>query len=238
MHKSLYVILPLLILSGIYFAGTLDSSNPLNPVSQIAELLRNRENNTKSSEILSNKIPKHLRNVNIICICQDNANLYPYFNDETGLVGYVNPAGRMIIEAKFQDGKAFSEGIGAVFDGKRWGYIDTSGSYIIPPQFGGYVGKFETEVNPFVQGTAAVYLGEGNANGFADIQKEKYALIDRKGKIIKKFDCIFPTWQGYGGGKEGEYFAVLNGKNLLVDSDGQILKEYKDEQKDDEESFE
>ena len=238
MHKSLYVILPLLILSAIYFAGTLDSSNPLNPVFQIAELLRNKENNTQSSDILSNKIPKHLRNVNIICICQDNANLYPYTNNETGLVGYANPAGKIIIEAQFKDGKPFSEGLAAVFDGKQWGYIDIFGSYVILPKFGSFANDVLIKAYPFVKGSAAVFLGEGKTNGYTDVQKEKYALIDRKGKIIKKFDCILPTWQGHAKGNEGEYFAVLNGKNLLVDSDGQILKEYKNEQKEDEESFE
>lgn len=180
-------------------------------------------NEHKNNVHLTDNSSTNTKIIDTICICQDSSNLHPYYNDETGLVGYESPTGKRKINAKFQDGKPFSEGMAAVFDGKRWGYINASGNYVIQPKFGGYEGDMETIVNPFVKGSAAVYLGSGNANGFADEQPGKYALIDTKGNIIKKFDCIFPNWYGYAKGSEGEYTAILNGKNVLVDSTGNIL---------------
>ena len=151
--------------------------------------------------------------------------LIPFFNDRLGLYGYQTLAGEMVISPKFYDAKVFSEGLAAVYDGSRWGYINENGEYEINPAFGGYSGDQEIVVHPFVNGTAAVYLGSGNANGFADIKEGEYALIDRKGYIIKIFDCIYPNWYGYSKGNIGEYQATINNTVYIVDSQGNILRQ-------------
>lgn len=87
------------------------------------------------------------------------------FQDElSGLYGY-KQQGKVIIEANFFNGaKEFSEGLAAVEIGKRdimkpetyynWGYIDQTGTVVIPPQF--------FEARNFSEGLAAVNTrGEG-----------------------------------------------------------------------------
>lgn len=151
--------------------------------------------------------------------------LVHFYSDREGLYGYQTVTGKMVIEPKFEDAKVFSEGLGAVFNGQCWGYIDESGMYVVRPIYGGFAGDVEIVVHPFVNGTAAVYLGFGNANGFADVKVAQYALIDRQGAKIKMFDTISPTWYGYGDGKVGEYRVTIDDKVYIVDSQGNILKE-------------
>ncbi len=150
--------------------------------------------------------------------------LIPIFNNETGLYGYQTPQGQMVIQPQFEDAKIFSEGLAAVYNGKRWGYINAKGEYVIPPKFGGYSGDEEIIVNPFINGTAAVYLGDDNANGFADIKEKQYALINKNGEVIKYYDLIFPNWYGYSQGNVGEYQVVIGEASYIIDSQGNILK--------------
>lgn len=151
--------------------------------------------------------------------------LIPIYNNESGLYGYQTIQGKMVISPQFEDAKPFSEGLAAVYNGQRWGYINTKGEYVIYPKFGGYTGDEEIIVNPFINGTAGVYLGAGNANGFADIQQRQYALIDKTGRVIKYYDLIFPKWYGYSTGNIGEYNVMLDDHSYIIDSQGNILKQ-------------
>ena len=150
--------------------------------------------------------------------------LIPVFNNETGLYGYQTTQGKIVISPQFEDAKPFSEGLAAVYNGQRWGYINSKGEYIIYPKFGGYSGDEEIIVNPFINGTAAVYLGDNNANGFADIKEKQYALINKKGEIIKYYDLIFPNWYGYSQGNVGEYKVIIGEDFYIIDSKGNILE--------------
>ncbi len=152
--------------------------------------------------------------------------LYPIYYPEVNMYGYENGKGVSILPPKYENARPFSEGMAAVYDGYRWGYINRDGVYVIKPQYGAYNVWGMQIVNPFVNGTAAVYLGNGNVNGFSDCPgPEEYALIDKSGNIVKYFDTLAPSWYGSEGGKVGEYHASLNGKGYLVDGQGNILKQ-------------
>ena len=150
--------------------------------------------------------------------------LYPIYYPEVDRFGYENAKGVSIIPAKFNDARPFSEGLVAVYNGYRCGFIDKDEVYVIKPQFGGYSVWEMIIVNPFVNGTCAVFLGNNNAQGFSDDLTEGYALINRKGEIIKRFDSIYPTWYGSEGGNVGEYHACINQEHYIVDSQGNIIK--------------
>lgn len=55
--------------------------------------------------------------------------LIPVFNNETGLYGYQTTQGKIVISPQFEDAKPFSEGLAAVYNGQRWGYINSKGEY-------------------------------------------------------------------------------------------------------------
>ncbi|MEM9416377.1 MAG: WG repeat-containing protein [Planctomycetota bacterium] len=69
------------------------------------------------------------------CTSQSDA-LYPYWRG--GQVGYIDVTGEVVIPARFHRGEAFGEGMAVVATGgkawdRRWGVIDATGEYLIPP---------------------------------------------------------------------------------------------------------
>ncbi|WP_286238899.1 WG repeat-containing protein [Neptuniibacter halophilus] len=62
--------------------------------------------------------------------------------------GYIDKQGTVVINAKFDGAKPFSEGLAPVLLGEKWGYIDRSGNVII-------ASEFDTAI-PFHEGLAAV----------------------------------------------------------------------------------
>ncbi len=87
---------------------------------------------------------------------------------------YIDKSGKTVISHKFYRGWTFSEGLAVAMpkDGDpgagKWGYIDTSGDFVIPPKFdsknGNYVWSF--------------------SNGFAKIEVNyKYGFINRSGEF-------------------------------------------------------
>jgi WG containing repeat len=50
-------------------------------------------------------------------------------------VGYINGHGVQVIPPRFDDGLKFSDGLAAAKLGKKWGFIDRSGEFAIPPAF-------------------------------------------------------------------------------------------------------
>ena len=83
----------------------------------------------------------------------------------TGAWGYINPTGKLVIEAEFREARSFSEGLALVRDKTaRYGYINRKGAWAIAPSF------FE-EANDFREGRALVKL-----NGF-------YGYLDPKSEF-------------------------------------------------------
>jgi len=83
------------------------------------------------------------------------------------------------LEEKYYDwATAFSEEVAAVKVGKKWGYIDLKGRFVIKPQF--------EVAHPFYKGKALVW------------QKEKWHLINKQGKFLneKPIFFFFADWSG------------------------------------------
>lgn len=80
--------------------------------------------------------------------------------------GYIDPGGKLVIEARFLQARPFSEGLAAVKDGVgRAGYLKRDGRWAIPPAF------FE-EADDFREGRARVRI-----NGF-------HGYIDSSGSLL------------------------------------------------------
>ncbi len=84
-----------------------------------------------------------------------------------GKAGFIDPAGRIVIPAKFRDAGHFSEGL-APFEDKtgKWGFIDPKGKVVILPTFD-WALSFREE-------RALIQI------------KDKWGYIDRTGKVIVK----------------------------------------------------
>lgn len=81
------------------------------------------------------------------------------------LYGYLSIDGKPLIPFRFRDSRPFSEGLAAVTtDGDKWGYINKTGTYVIPPIYD-LCFSFHEE--------RAVVKVEG-----------KYRIVDKQGKYI------------------------------------------------------
>jgi hypothetical protein len=74
--------------------------------------------------------------------------------------------GTLVVKAKWDNCRNFSEGLAAVAVDKKWGYVDCLGHYKIPPQF--------EEASAFSNSLARVRKGG------------KWGFIDRSGKLVIK----------------------------------------------------
>lgn len=65
--------------------------------------------------------------------------LCAFYDDETGLIGYVNEDMEFVIEPQFVEARTFKNGVAQVcslVDGeKKWGYIDSKGNFLFDCQF-------------------------------------------------------------------------------------------------------
>ena len=109
-----------------------------------------------------------------------------------GKWGYIDAAGKVVIQPRFDEAYGFSEGLACAnigggwvttkieggsttdFQGGQWGYIDATGKFVIETK--------AAEVNDFSEGLAAVKIGD------------KWGYIDQSGKMV-----IEPqfAWAGY-----------------------------------------
>ena len=88
-----------------------------------------------------------------------------------GRYGYVNPNGRVVIRARFDDARPFREELAAVQIGNKWGFIDLQGKTVVKPQF--------DEVEDFNWGYAIV-----RKNGL-------YGAVNSKGEL--EIPCDYAT---------------------------------------------
>ena len=63
-------------------------------------------------------------------------------------LGFIDVKGRVVVEPKFQNAAAFSEGLASVKTEDGWGFIDPAGTIVISPQF--------DRADPFQNGLAFV----------------------------------------------------------------------------------
>jgi hypothetical protein len=115
-----------------------------------------------------------------------------------GKYGYVDKAGLVVIEPRFDDVMHFSEGLAAVRvgdpDDGKWGYIDTSGRFVIEPRFAG--------ASFFSEGLAAVTVD--------DFFDGKQGYVNRQGEMViaPQFVMAWPFVEGLavvatGDGRDG-----------------------------------
>ncbi len=135
-----------------------------------------------------------------------------------GKIGFINREGAWIIPPQFGNAYAQpSEGLYAVnFIGRwnrdyqehatpknsAWGFIDTSGSVVIPP-------SYLRVVEPFQMGTAVI-----------QDQKGQWQIINKKGKplLSRPVDLIYPFQKGYAVYAQGKKLGVLDRQgNLITD---------------------
>src|SRR5688572_3761124 len=55
------------------------------------------------------------------------------YESPEGRWGYINTAGELVIEARYDDAGPFSEGLASVNKRGKWGFIDQNGNEIIEP---------------------------------------------------------------------------------------------------------
>jgi len=90
-------------------------------------------------------------------------NLHPISRSLTRY-GYMDTAGRVVIQMEFKDARSFSGGLAAVEVDGKWGYIDRNGQIVIQPQF--------HKARAFKNGRALV-----------EASPDSWRYIDRTGKV-------------------------------------------------------
>jgi hypothetical protein len=106
-----------------------------------------------------------------------------------GKWGYIDPAGRMTIEATFERAESFAEGLAAISFGLKWGYISKTGKIMIEPQF--------AQARAFCNGLARVsHTPDSLETGDA---RPKYGYIDRTGRMVvpERFYCAYDFSGGF-----------------------------------------
>jgi hypothetical protein len=94
---------------------------------------------------------------------------------QQGKIGYIDPEGKMVVPAVYENGSDFSEGLAAIRTNGYYGYIDTTGRFTIQPQF--------DWAEPFSEELAAV-----NKDGH-------FFYINRSG--ASAFPCPFTTLSAF-----------------------------------------
>ena len=124
--------------------------------------------------------------------------LFPFCDPDTNRYGLKAADGKVLIEAKFEDAKAFSEGLLPVMTGKKWGFVDRDGKFAIEPQY--------ENAGSFSDGLAGV-----RRNG-------KWGAIDKSGKTVVDFKydmlCEF---------SEGLAVVINDNKYGYVGKDGNLV---------------
>lgn len=103
--------------------------------------------------------------------------LSPVLDTKSGLYGFCSLKGELMIDARYEDVCAFSEGYAAVCTDGLWGHIDRQGNVACAPQFeAGY---------SFINGLAVVWGSEGDCV----IRPDGTIVFSRPGARIWDFDA-------------------------------------------------
>jgi len=138
-----------------------------------------------------------------------------------GQIGFIDKSGKVAIAPQFEDVEDFSAGLAAVkvrssettwcardASGSRegftmkWGYVDKSGMFVIPPQF--------ESAAPFAEGAAVIH------------QCGEAFFIDKTGKVVLKADYRYAS--SFSGGLAQIERETANGwMSGYVDKNGRIV---------------
>jgi hypothetical protein len=126
-----------------------------------------------------------------------------------GKYGFVHKRGQVVIQPTFEFADTFSDGFAPVLSGeypnKKWGFVDTSGKFVIPPTIG-----YETIVEipgPFSGGLARFYYGG------------KIGFLNRAGEVV--IPALFEHACEFSDGRSG----VLgpHGEHMFIDVAGRTV---------------
>jgi WG containing repeat len=138
------------------------------------------------------------------------------FNSQPGFVedNFIDKTGKFLLGKNFHasPSTSFSEGLAIVENGRwpqiKFGYIDKSGKFVIPPQF--------EDAFSFHEGRAIVGIGEKRSN---PEMVDHVAYIDKSGQFItsKRFDAAAPFYNGVALVKVGKKYGYvdISGKYIV-----------------------
>ena len=132
-----------------------------------------------------------------------------------GKWGFIDETGNVVIEARFDNAKPFSEGLAAVIirenSGDKIGYIDKIGRMVVQPQF--YLSGGESDFS-FSQGLAPVPAQNG-----------KWGYINKAGKFViaPQFAHAFPFSEGRAMVSVAEPDYSIDYKSGYIDTGGQWI---------------
>lgn len=124
-------------------------------------------------------------------------------------VGFINQAGRVVVEDRWRDARDFKGGLAWVQDPStgRWGVVDRAGAVVIAPEY--------QDPGDFVEGVARV------------AKDGKYGFVDRKGRVVVPL-----VYESVGTFSEG--FVTVSsergGKQGVVARDGRVVAEQRYDQ--------
>ncbi|MFC3769011.1 WG repeat-containing protein [Paenibacillus sp. GCM10012303] len=116
--------------------------------------------------------------------------------------GYMNTAGKVVIEAEYDGALPFAEKLAAVKADGKWGYIDETGKMAILPQY--------DTISAFEEGIAVV-------GQYVDGEL-KMGYLQQSGKLLKApdFNYALPFSEGYGAATYGKSFFYMNQDGIYV----------------------
>jgi len=120
--------------------------------------------------------------------------------------GIIDKNGNIIVVPQFEQIRNFSDGLAAVKVGVNWGFIDTTGEFVIEPKFN----TFSTSVDDFHYGLARTRI-----NG-------KYGYIDKQGNLI--IESQFDSARDF---SEGMAAVSINNKWGFINQMGELIIDYK-----------
>lgn len=150
--------------------------------------------------------------------CSDE--LILIYDTYTEKYGYMSITGDIVIEPQFKYANVFSEGLASVSDGKKYGFIDTTGKLVIPMKYD-MLGESKSEMSDDVYLSAyddrrtvntgdfgAIFFSQGlcsvNENG-------KYGFIDKTGNFVipPQFDAPANFYEDVATCKIGNYYYII-----------------------------
>lgn len=123
------------------------------------------------------------------------------YQRETGLYGFMDTTGELVIQARFPYADDFSEGLCGVCDPETglWGYIDHNGFWALAPVWLG--------ADPFAKGIAVVRTEEG------------FAVINRDNKVLsERLNGWYAPMSDY-----GVALLSMKGSCTMIDAAGNTL---------------
>ena len=135
-----------------------------------------------------------------------NEGLCPYKDSRTGLWGYMDQNFNVAIKPQFFEAYCFSEGLAAVFDGKKWGFINSKGQYAISSAYEGVSLKYSSSYG----GYRSIYFDNymiGFNDGYAIVDNNKTnILIDTNGNKVHTSKEIY----------DSRYYSCRRGGNIIT----------------------